>query len=177
MTMPDPTALATLLTRYQTLCQYCDDVFAATQTALRQAMQCAPGCASCCVLETVVPLEASIIRTFLAGTVLPPRPNAAPGVCVFLREQRCVIYPVRPIICRTHGLPLAYQETQTIETCPLNFTDLDLTTVEPAYLLDAEVLTANLLRLNLAFCLLTGEPDRAAARVTLQSLLDADSPR
>lgn len=35
---------------------------------------------------------------------------AAPNRCAFLgSEGECTVYPVRPLICRTYGLPLAYR--------------------------------------------------------------------
>jgi Fe-S-cluster containining protein len=123
------------------------------------------------MLETVAPLEAFMIGEYLKSLPdfeLPP-PSGASGEipCVFLRDEVCTIYPARPIICRTHGLPLIYPNQQEMEVCQLNFTDVDITTIEPQYLLNAESITENLMRLNLAFCILTGEPDRAGERIPL----------
>ena len=43
-----------------------------------------------------------------------------------LLRNRCVIYPDRPIICRTHGLPILYREAERtfVDYCRLNFTNL-----------------------------------------------------
>lgn len=41
--------------------------------------------------------------------------------CPFLYDKRCSIYPARPIICRTQGLPLMIDGR--VDCCPLNFTD------------------------------------------------------
>lgn len=137
-------------------------------------MQCAKGCAACCMLETVSPLEAFMIAEYLKSLPAlerPPSPvdvNEAP--CVFLRDDVCTIYPARPMICRTHGLPLIYPEQQEIEVCQLNFVELDISAIDPQYLLDAESITENLMRLNLAFCLLTGAPDRAGERIPLDHI-------
>ncbi len=169
--MDNTISLDQLLTSYHTLCQYCDEMFTATLTALDAHMCCAKGCASCCILETVTPLEAFVLECFLQKHPLstvgkPPQDTT----CAFLHENACAIYAVRPIICRTHGLPLLYPERGDIEVCPLNFTDFDLGTLEPTSFLDAERITGNLMRLNLAFCMLTDQAERAEGRIPLKSL-------
>lgn len=172
---PSP-QLSTLFDRYQTLCQYCDDMFQRTAQVYRTQIRCAKGCDDCCLLETVVPLEASVIAAYLSSQpeilellCLPNQLNSSQ--CVFLKNRTCLIYPVRPIICRTHGLPIKYPESEGIDVCPLNFHDENLTVIDPQFVLDAEVITTNLLRLNLAFCLLTTGADTAGERISLQSLL------
>lgn len=167
--MEDTITLDQLRAQYDTLCRYCDKVFEITFAALEAHMQCGKGCASCCVLETVNPLEAYVLERFLEEHPMPDFQHSE-DTCVFLHENLCSIYPVRPIICRTHGLPLLYPERGDIEVCPLNFTDFDLGTLEPSSFLDVERLTANLMRLNLAFCMLTGQPDRAEERIALKSI-------
>ena len=49
------------------------------------------------------------------------------GECNFLENGLCTIYDSRPIICRTHGLPIMFEEdgTQKADCCPLNFTEID----------------------------------------------------
>jgi uncharacterized protein len=169
-------ALDAVIQQYQTLCRYCDDVFAATFARFQSEMRCARGCASCCVLETVAPLEAFIIESYLHNAPNVGANRSADQLetddsnCVFLRDNACAIYPVRPIICRTHGLPLLYEERQEIEVCPLNFTEVDLAALDPQFFLDAEAITDNLMRLNLAFSILTGTTERAGERVALREL-------
>lgn len=170
--------LSTLLGRYHALCQYCDDLFQRTVQTYRSQIQCAKGCAECCLLETVVPLEASVIAAYLQSTpailerfCLPDQPQEQNSRCVFLNNQVCLIYPVRPIICRTHGLPIRYSENAGIDICPLNFSDDNVTEIEEQFVLDADLITTNLLRLNLAFCLLTTTAENAGERVSLQSLV------
>lgn len=171
--MKTTASLDYLIQQYQTLCQYCDNVFAAIFAQFRSEMRCARGCAACCVLETVAPLEAFMIESYLQATVDTGSAETTnqreydESQCVFLHENMCIIYPVRPIICRTHGLPLLYKERQAIEVCPLNFTNIDLTVLDPQFLLDAEAIADNLMRLNLAFSMLTGTTERAGERVAL----------
>jgi len=165
-----------LLSQYQTLCRYCDEVFAMTLQAFRAHIRCAQGCASCCLLETVVPLEAFVITAYLesaASHSSAARSHRTPQThtrCVFLHEDTCVIYPVRPLICRTHGLPLVYPDRQALDACPLNFADIDLVGIDKQFLLDAERITHNLMRLNLAFCIITQQPGTAGERIPLRAL-------
>jgi Fe-S-cluster containining protein len=44
--------------------------------------------------------------------------------CAWLDASgRCGIYEVRPLVCRTHGLPLVFEEDGRMlrDVCPLNF--------------------------------------------------------
>ena len=172
--MNDSVSLDQLLTHYHTLCQYCDEVFTTTFAALGAHMRCAKGCASCCILETVTPLEAFVLECFLQKHPMPMEGmrQSQEAACVFLHGNACAVYAARPIICRTHGLPLLYPERGDIEVCPLNFTDFDLDTLEPTSFLDAERITDNLMRLNLAFCMLSDQPERAEERIALANILN-----
>jgi uncharacterized protein len=42
--------------------------------------------------------------------------------CPLLGNHRCLLYAARPIICRTHGLPIIYSEgsERKVDCCPLN---------------------------------------------------------
>lgn len=163
---------AALMAQYAALCRYCDQAFAAALGRYPDHMQCANGCASCCILETVAPLEAAVIAAHLAAAGPPVMPARAAHQCVFLdRAASCAVYPVRPIICRTHGMPLQYPEMETLDICPLNFSDQHPLDIEPQYALDAERIAANLLRLNLAFCMLMGSREAAGERIPLADLL------
>jgi hypothetical protein len=55
------------------------------------------------------------------------RPQETDEDCVFLKDHGCAIYENRPIICRTHGLPLLYMndESWELSTCELNFTNFN----------------------------------------------------
>ena len=104
----------------------------------RRYLQCRKGCDSCCHQRlAVLPVEYDRLRTaFLA---LPPEEQQrirghaaerwAAGICPLLVDGACSLYEDRPIICRTHGLPL-YSEVGSetppkISVCHLNFVELD----------------------------------------------------
>lgn len=105
------------------------------------AFACRSGCSSCCVAFSVAPIEADRLRgalTRLAATDPALRRRireqaAEPGrhACALLVDDRCSVYDERPIICRSHGLPVrATLDDGSAHTsvCPLNFVG----TVAPA---------------------------------------------
>ena len=71
-------------------------------------LECRRGCAACCVDDlTVFEVEAERIQANCAE-VLGSAPHP-PGSCAFLDERgACRIYPHRPYVCRTQGLPLRW---------------------------------------------------------------------
>ncbi len=77
---------------------------------LPACLPCGPGCADCCPADlTVLEVEAEWIRCGV-GEGLRGETPAATG-CAFLdRTLRCRIYPYRPYVCQTHGLPLTWFE-------------------------------------------------------------------
>ena len=113
--------------QYQALLAKVDDFWDRALTLQPGAFACGPGCASCCAPDlSVFPVEAAAISAQLAGLDPNLREQLAlhasrkPGACVFLMEDRCVIYPARPLICRTHGLALRIEGRR--DHCPLNYT-------------------------------------------------------
>lgn len=105
------------------------------ETLYREHLVCKPGCSQCCRVErTVLSIEGYIIERYLQK-FSPQRIKRlrrlykdSDETCPMLLKDRCVIYPVRPIICRTHGLPILYEEAGRafIDYCRLNFTRLPL---------------------------------------------------
>lgn len=128
------------------------DAFAqAVQQRRSDDMECRAGCAGCCHTQlSASVVEAALISAFIAA--LPQDAQAqlkqqAAAVdtantddrrrCAMLtKQEHCAIYPVRPLICRTQGLPLQYpaelipaesiykrrSESTAVTWCPLNFT-------------------------------------------------------
>lgn len=96
---------------------------------------CKPKCASCCVNLTVFQIEFESIKHemgkdgFDIGSVV----FDDQATCGFLKDDLCQIYKYRPIICRTHGIPISFQNDDdpaepyiAVSFCDLNFPDIDI---------------------------------------------------
>ncbi len=89
------------------------------------------------------------------------------------------MYDNRPLICRTHGLPLVSNSLTAgeVDCCPLNLPALaGVSELEADLVLDLDLLTENLMRLNLAFFLVLGKPELAEVRFSLASLVSGENP-
>lgn len=124
-------------------------------------LACRPGCHDCCTDLSVSGVEyAAILEDLRAAGVTaaalpPPEPGAA---CTFLTGGRCGVYRFRPLICRTHGLPVAFRAGDddgddpevpagvSVSFCPKNFTaaDPDDLAFGPDNTLDLDALNADL---------------------------------
>lgn len=112
-----------------------DAFFTRAASACSDQLSCAPGCVDCCQQDLeVLAAEAVAILQGLdqaPAEVLEALAARDPGgACVMLLDGRCAVYEHRPIICRTHGLPIRYEdpddpEAAEISCCALNFTTAD----------------------------------------------------
>lgn len=118
---------------------------------------CHPGCTACCVNLTVFPVEFFAILEDLkeAGSLNSNLRFEETVPCGFLNEQGlCRIYPFRPIICRTHGLPILFLDESReapaweVSFCELNFRDKPAIEFTDEMLLDIETINAELNRIN-----------------------------
>lgn len=148
-------------------------------------LACARGCDACCHVElTVSPTEARRVAAYLADLegvdvarrrAIAARADVPSTRCVMLdADGACDVYPARPLVCRTQGLPLGYPagvvpeatvrfRVRALEVvcCPLNFT-----AQEPA---PADVLDAG--RVDAMHALVARlEGDDATERVALRTL-------
>lgn len=87
-------------------------------------MQCKKGCDMCCMDYGILPIEFQYIKSQLQNDQWY-NSSATEEECIFLKDHLCQIYEHRPIICRTHGLPLLFMNADTEEwelsACELNF--------------------------------------------------------
>ncbi len=114
-----------------------DDHFDAAVARTPTDFACRDGCSTCCHQRiSVFAIEADAIRDALAElAVRDPELRArvraqadAPAAqrhCALLVDDRCSIYPQRPLICRSHGLPVVADDRtpDKVDACPLNFRD------------------------------------------------------
>lgn len=95
---------------------------------------CRKGCDECCrhisvfaveavamarALSMLAPTDIALIRRQAASAQLD-------GPCPLLFEGVCLLYDARPIICRTHGLPilLSQEGKPRVDFCPKNFSGI-----------------------------------------------------
>ena len=137
MTSLDAAQIQRITANWSALAARADHFFGQVLASQRAHMQCGPGCDACCRQDLALcTLEAFVLLTGLDQ--LPPDQRAssaraakhgAPPCALLGDGGRCVAYEHRPIICRTHGLPILYQEQGSeqgsLSVCHLNFTSDD----------------------------------------------------
>lgn len=151
---------ATILQEYATLLDSLAAEVNRLESHLAGQLKCRPGCASCCIAFSVLPIEAENLRQAIkrlpreTKEKIAAHAASAPESCPLLCDHLCAAYDARPIICRTHGLPLAYlnEEMQAFEVsaCPLNFGDDFEFCQEDLLFMDR--FNAELSELNLRYC-------------------------
>lgn len=185
-----PPAIAEVLERYAELASKVDRFFAHVAAGHGDAMQCAAGCAECCHTRFSITLvEARVLARGLAAMPAAARARLAdravhgsPGRCAALGDdERCEIYALRPLVCRSHGVPVRRREAAgddpvpdrvrlpIIDVCHLNFTGDRLGAVEPIAILDQLTLSTVLAGLETA--LAAAEQRAPGRRVELAEIL------
>jgi len=97
------------------------------------------------------------------------------GACAALDANgRCSIYAARPLVCRSHGVPVRYEETgkralPLLDVCPKNFTGHDLAGVDAACVLDQRTLSVILGTLDTLHARALGTP--SGLRLPLRDVL------
>lgn len=150
-----------LLENYKQLIAKIDALCRGIESALGEQITCSAGCSSCCTAISLFPVEAAALRDTL--NALPEQEaesirrhvarNASGERCPLLSHDRCLLYSTRPIICRTHGLPITYTEDHTHKSdcCPLNMTETE--SVRGANVIDLDRLNAMLVAVNSLYLL------------------------
>ena len=104
---------------------------------------CKQGCHECCEPGlTVLKVEAENIASYIEQhpnikdrlqKIQQNNPHNGTRCSMLDEDGHCVIYPVRPFICRSHGAPIAIarEEYYQIDVCPLNFTDNPIEELRP----------------------------------------------
>ncbi len=120
------------LHEYRTLIAKVDAKVADVTAHQAENLACDRGCHACCAPGlTVASVEAAAIAQFLgehpdvaatAEALAKARPWQDTR-CSFLNaDGACSIYAVRPLVCRTQGLPIVVEGGQ-LTACSLNFRD------------------------------------------------------
>lgn len=123
-------------------------------------MRCRAGCAACCMVElSVLALEGEAIaeavsamspsaRAAVAARASLPLDPLAPRCAALDEQNRCSIYAVRPLVCRSHGVPI--RSGDLIDACSLNFHQRPPSTVPATDVLVQATLSTVLLALDAA---------------------------
>lgn len=149
------------LKNYRLLIERVDGWLINLDNALKPHMQCQPGCSGCCKNFTVAPVEAYCITVHLKANMVKvdtinlnilenDEKDENVESCIFLDQGLCTIYPVRPLICRTHGYPIVVRSDGEVRVdhCPKNFQNIAL---KREYLIDIDHLNTMLFSINALF--------------------------
>ena len=160
------------LTEYRALVAKVDGFFDRVFARYSDRMKCAEGCSECCGVQlTLSPVEARELAGFLETLPAPERARLAAradslrdaaGPCPALDDDgRCAVYAARPLICRSHGVPMrtpralslpVLDERDGLAVCHLNFEGTPLTDVDADCVLSLESIDAILGVVNARAC-------------------------
>jgi hypothetical protein len=136
-----------------------DAFFARVEERHPTDLQCRNGCHDCChVRLTITRVEASAIRDEISTWDRERRAALAANVavsqdrCAALGpDGRCMIYAARPIVCRSHGVPIRMRNPlPVIQSCFRNFTARGPAAADPDCILDQETISTLLLAVDRA---------------------------
>lgn len=121
----------TAKSKYLELRDQVDELAVSLENKHQKHMMCRAGCDLCCMDYSIFPVEFFSIAEALENEEFRLRGETLKndGSCVLLKDHKCSIYAQRPIICRTHGLPLLFANDEgewELSACELNFNDFDL---------------------------------------------------
>ena len=142
---------------------------------------CRPGCSSCCINLTVFPVEFFVIQQELQGTGVSSKDIFfdETASCGFSdKKDLCRIYPYRPIICRTHGLPILFLNDSEVKPiwqiscCELNFRGNSRAEFREDQVLDIEEINVDLILINREFISSSKSTCSAADRIPLRDVLN-----
>lgn len=185
--------------RYRALTERVDAFVARVADRHPGELRCRPGCDGCCRTRlTITAVEADAIASWagslpaeaqaaIAAAAQVPDEPAAPRCAALDAGGRCRIYPARPLVCRSHGVPIrlrvppadaadalgagrraagpdhpssAPRGLPIVTACELNFTTAGPGAADPDCVLDQELLSTTL-----------GLIDRAARAATATAAL------
>jgi Fe-S-cluster containining protein len=174
-----PDSLVARLGNYRDLVSRVDEMCRRIEESLRPEITCTRGCDGCCRHLSLFPVEAMALAEELRK--LPPpevdrirvraRASLPDGPCPLLEQHCCLLYPARPLICRTHGLPLLVNrgEERRVDHCPLNFRGLSC--LPGSAVIDLDRLNETLVAVNLLFTAPQGLSSPFPERFTIAEAL------
>lgn len=172
-----------LLKNYRQLVARVDELCGRIEQAFRERIVCRRGCDGCCRHLALFRVEGVALALALAeqpeaeAEAIRERARRATdaGPCPLLKDGECLLYRARPIICRTHGLPLLGQREgeRFVDYCPENFRGLQ--SLPASAVIDLETLNSALAAINGLFVAETlGGRHSADERITIARALLLD---
>ena len=174
-----------MLDNYRNLVSRIDALCRIIHETLKEQITCSEGCSTCCTSFSIFPVEAAALNAALND--LPYEDSAAirrhvvehagEDRCPLLADNSCILYAARPIICRTHGLPIVYTENQQrqVDSCPLNLQEFG--TLPGSAVIDLDRLNPMLVAVNALFLSKACVPDTLTERLTIAEALIGDTLR
>lgn len=148
--------------RYRQLCDKVDAFFARVEARHRDELRCDRGCYDCCdVRLSITGVEAAAVTA--AWRALPEEKrvevratwrDGATACAALDRKGRCAVYAGRPLVCRSHGVPIRFSDPRdkrslpVIEACFHNFTTAGPAAADADCVLDQTTLSAMLLLID-----------------------------
>jgi hypothetical protein len=169
-----------LFINYRKLLNKVDDFSSQLMQTYRKHLACRRGCTDCCQHDLyLLPIEFHFLQE--AFNLLPEAKKKTIGImrdpsagrdgpCPLLQEGGCLLYDHRPVVCRTHGLPLfiAEEGVEKRDCCPKNFVRHAIDQLPKSHLLDLERLNTLLVTVNTVFASHVGVD--AGVRLTVSGL-------
>ncbi|KAB0665703.1 YkgJ family cysteine cluster protein [Oryzomonas japonica] len=174
-----------LLHNYRQLIARIDALCRGIVDALGEQITCSEGCSDCCTSINLFPVEAASLAAALEA--LPEEEaeeirryvaeHAEDERCPLLRNHRCLLYAARPVVCRTHGLPIIYGTGQErrIDYCPLNLTESE--SLPGSVIIDLDNLNSLLVAVNALFLSQSDSLDTPERLTIVEALLKRTDPR
>ncbi|HUQ05038.1 MAG TPA: YkgJ family cysteine cluster protein [Kofleriaceae bacterium] len=184
-----------MLARFYELTAKIDAFFDRVHARHATDMRCAAGCDLCCRARlTVTRIEAAAIVAWArmrsaeeraviahAAAASSGEPSDDTGLprCSALDDAgRCRIYDARPVVCRSHGVPVRMKDARSlpvVTSCELNFTARGPGAADADCILDQELISTMLGLLDRAYAAETeSETERVELADLLAALADAD---
>lgn len=148
------------MSRYPELAAKVDAFFARVQARHRAEMACDSGCSHCCHTRlTITGVEAQAIVDEIATWPTQRREQLSTNVTTAAADRctaldaggRCLIYQVRPIVCRSHGAPIRLRDGRSlpvVQACRDNFTARGPEAADADCIIDQETLSAMVLAVD-----------------------------
>jgi len=151
------------LISYNALVQRVDEFIERTVRKYASYISCRIGCSLCCECSFgVFAVEAWAVKVWLwekeereREKILEQLGSPSGKTCPALMEKKCLIYPARPILCRTQGLPVLKPRkrgTFELSFCKENFrVSGSPIRIEGQFILNLDNLNAALATVNEGF--------------------------